>query len=152
MSCCRDTREIWNKRKPTVVTMKNINLQAINHLLVVGNVPLSCISKDGSEKSTSKISSAAVVLKEASSCCADVPRARYMGWWPAGLHAWWAVRWISFSLIFLDRWRNLTKSKRVHFLTTVLLNRKIVEIRIYPRHNLFKCVQIFWAKIPISQH
>lgn len=71
-----------------------------NYLLGVFNEPFSCISKDGSEKSISNISSAAVVLKEASSCCAAVPKARYIGWWPAGLHAWWAVLWISFSLIF----------------------------------------------------
>lgn len=124
VSCCRDSRECWGKSKLTVVTMKNIHIHSINHLLLVGNVPLSCISREGSEKSTSKISSAAVVLKEASSCCADVPKARYIGWWPAGLHAWWAVRWISFSLIFLDRWRDFTKSKRVHSLMTIVLNWK----------------------------
>lgn len=46
------------------------------YLFVVGKDPLSCMSREGSEKSVSNISMAAVVLKEASSCCADVPKAR----------------------------------------------------------------------------
>lgn len=82
--------------------LKSVANGSLNYLFDVGNDPLSCISSEGSEKSTSNISRAAVVLKEASSCCADVPKARYIGWCPAGLHAWWAVLWISFSLIFLQ--------------------------------------------------
>lgn len=100
--------------------LPKMTLSSINHLFAVGNDPLSGISRDGSEKSTSNISRAAVVLKEASSCCADVPKARYIGWWPAGLHAWWAVLWISFSLMFLHRWSDSTKSRIMHFLITFL--------------------------------
>lgn len=53
---------------------------SLNYLFGVLNEPFSCISREGSEKSISNISSAAVVLKEASSCCAAVPKARYIGW------------------------------------------------------------------------
>lgn len=81
-------------------------ISSLRYLFVVANDPLSCMSREGSEKSISNISIAAVVLKEASSCCAAVPNAKYIGWCPAGLHAWWAVLWISFSLIFLYRCSN----------------------------------------------
>lgn len=37
-------------------------------------MPLRFKSREGSLKSTSKISNVPFVLKEASSCCADVPR------------------------------------------------------------------------------
>lgn len=81
-------------------------ISSLRYLFVVANDPLSCMSSEGSEKSISNISIAAVVLKEASSCCAAVPKAKYIGWCPAGLHAWWAVLWISFSLIFLYKCSN----------------------------------------------
>lgn len=114
-----------------------------NHLFVVGNDPLSGISRDGSEKSTSNISRAAVVLKEASSCCADVPKARYMGWWPAGLHAWWAVLWISFSLMFLHRWSDSTKSRKMHFLINFF--KSWIE-------SAHKDLPIFWASKSLTEY
>lgn len=49
----------------------------LTHLLEVGRVPLSFMSIDVSAKSISKISSAEVVLKDASSCCAAVPVDRH---------------------------------------------------------------------------
>lgn len=45
----------------------------MTHLLEVGRVPFSFMSMDVSAKSISKISSAEVVLKDASSCWAAVP-------------------------------------------------------------------------------
>lgn len=46
----------------------------ILYLLEAERIPLRCKSKEGSLKSTSKISNVPFVLKEASSCWADVPR------------------------------------------------------------------------------
>lgn len=61
---------------------------------------------------------AAVITDRSSTDRKPLPVARNVGWCAAGLHAWWAVLWISFSLIFLSRqkslWRNPHKTKQVH--------------------------------------
>lgn len=111
-----------------------------NYLLGVFNEPFSCISREGCEKSISNISNAAVVLKEASSCCAAVPKARYIGWWPAGLHAWWAVLWISFSLIFplrkIESWPKI--QDRVHWIKDSAFSSRTFILGKKNEESLFK--------------
>lgn len=67
------SKTLYNRVQEEPMTYSQFCKADVVYLFVVGKEPLSCMSNEGSEKSSSNISRAAVVLNEASSCWADVP-------------------------------------------------------------------------------